>query len=124
MSSLGMEISCDQFHECCLSSSTRSDESGLLSSQDSEREIIEYFGIVISIGNILDENIFLLWREGRSGVVSCDGSECIERLPHLLDMLSITGEPAKSIIDSAESRLQDRDDQDIRREYEKTLCSL
>lgn len=51
-----MEISCDELHEGGLPSSTRSDESSLFSLFYREGEVIEYFGFVVGVGDVLNNN--------------------------------------------------------------------
>lgn len=71
-SRIRMQVSCNEFHECCFSSSTRPNKSCLFSLLYIERKILEYFCFIVAIGDVFDFDVFLFWSEGFSSGISLE----------------------------------------------------
>jgi hypothetical protein len=76
-----MEISCDELHESSLSPSGSTDESSLFSLLEGEREILEYLGLVVAIGDILDFDGRILWGESGTRIITLHNGSIIYCIP-------------------------------------------
>ena len=76
-----MKVSCYELQESSLASTRCTNKGGLFALLDREREILEYLRIIITIGDILDFDVFLSWKKSGSGGVSLNNWSVIKYLP-------------------------------------------
>ncbi len=75
ISFIGMKVTSNKFHEGRFPSSTLSDKRCFLSWFNGERKVLKYIRIIVAVGDVFDDDGFLFWGEGRSGVVAGDRSK-------------------------------------------------
>ena len=112
-----MEISCDELHESRLPSSTRTDECGLLSSLDREREIIEYFRIIVAVRDIFYLYILRRYRESGSSTITTHRRKVIKSSPEFLYLTYIPRKCSECIKESTKRCLYH-----TCKKYKKTKC--
>jgi hypothetical protein len=81
VSLIRVKVSCDEFHEGGLPSSTGTNKSSLFSLLNGERKIVKDFILIVTIGDIFNDDGFIFGGEGGTGVVAFEFGRIIKHVP-------------------------------------------